>query len=87
MLDAEGKPAWDRLTPRQRFKYKRMRRWWYPWFYFLYAYVARLGFLDGSAGFHYAFFKAWYFSSVRLLMIEQRTQALPQPGHKTQTKE
>jgi glycosyltransferase involved in cell wall biosynthesis len=63
------------LTPRQRFKYRHLARWWYPWFYFLYAYVVRLGFLDGAAGFQYAFYKAWYFLTVRLMIRE-----LDKPG-------
>jgi glycosyltransferase involved in cell wall biosynthesis len=64
-----GSPA---LSPRQRFKYRHIARWWYPWFYFLYAYVVRLGFLDGAAGFHYAFYKAWYFLTTRLMIRELR---------------
>jgi hypothetical protein len=58
------------LTPRQRFKYRHLARCWYPWFYFFYAYVVRLGFLDGAAGFQYAFYKAWYFLTVRLMIRE-----------------
>jgi hypothetical protein len=66
------------LTPRQRFKYRHLARWWYPWFYFLHTYVVRLGFLDGIAGFHYAFYKAWYFLSIRL-MIREFAAARPLP--------
>ena len=62
--DAEG------LTQRQRFKYRHLSSRWYPWFYFLYAFVARLGFLDGSAGFQYAFYKTWYFLTIRLMIQE-----------------
>jgi len=64
--------AWAHFTSRQRFKYKHLRKWWYPSFYFLFAYVAKGGFLDGAAGFHYAFYKAWYFHSIRLLIKEQQ---------------
>jgi glycosyltransferase involved in cell wall biosynthesis len=66
---AIGHPA---LTPRQRFKYRHLARWWYPWFYFLYAYVVRLGFMDGAGGFQYAFYKAWYFLTVQLMIRELR---------------
>lgn len=62
--------AWGHLTPRQRFKYRHLARWWYPSFYFLFTYVAKRGFLDGGAGFHYAFYKAWYFHTIRLLIRE-----------------
>lgn len=62
--------AWARLTKRQKFKYSHIRKWWYPWFYFLGAYFGKRGFLDGAAGFEYAFYKAWYFQTVRLLLIE-----------------
>jgi glycosyltransferase involved in cell wall biosynthesis len=67
-IPAGGTPA---LTQRQRFKYSNLERWWYPWFYFSYTYLIRLGFLDGAAGFHYAFFKLWYFQTVRLLIRAQ----------------
>lgn len=62
------------LTSRQRFKYRHLKKWWYPWFYFIYVYFARLGILDGSAGFYYAFYKAWYFCSIRLLIQEARRE-------------
>lgn len=58
------------LTPRQRFKYRHLAKWWYPWFYFFYTYIARAGFLDGAAGFHHACYKAWYFQTIRLLVKE-----------------
>lgn len=62
----------EKLTPRQRTKYANLTRWWFPWAYFLYAYFARLGFLDGRAGFSYAFYKLWYFETVRLLINQGR---------------
>ena len=58
------------LTPPQRFKYAHLHRWWYPWAYFIQTYVVRLGFLDGAAGFQFAFVKAWYFNTIRLLILE-----------------
>ena len=58
------------LTGRQKFKYKHLASWWYPGFYFLFTYIVKRGFLDGSAGFHYAFYKAWYFHTIRLMIRE-----------------
>ena len=58
------------FTLRQRFKYRHLTKWWYPWLYFGFTYLAKLGFLDGSAGYHYAAYKAWYFQTIRLLIQE-----------------
>lgn len=63
--------AWRHFTPRQRFKYRHLAKWWYPGFYFLFTYIAKRGFLDGGAGLHYAAYKAWYFQTIRLLIREQ----------------
>lgn len=63
--------AWKYFTARQRFKYRHLAKWWYPSFYFLFTYFAKLGCLDGGAGFHYAGYKAWYFKTIRLLIKEQ----------------
>lgn len=62
------------LTKRQRFKYRYLARWWYPWLYFLTTYVAKLGFLDKAHGFYYAFFKVWYFQTIALLIREEAEQ-------------
>ena len=67
-LHAAGLEQAAHLTKRQRFKYRHLARWWYPWFYFVFAYVARRGFLDGRSGFLYAFYKLWYFETVRTLI-------------------
>lgn len=74
LLEARGATARATLTGRQKFKYRHLGKWWYPWFYFIYTYVVKLGFLDGRAGFAYAFYKLWYFYSIRLL-IEEYKQA------------
>lgn len=63
--------VWAHMTDRQRFKYRHLHKWWFPWFYFATTYFAKLGFLDGGAGFHYAAYKAWYFQTIRLLIREQ----------------
>jgi len=62
--------AWAAFTERQTFKYRHLATWWYPAFYFLYTYVVKRGFLDGGAGFHHAFYKAWYFLTIRLMIRE-----------------
>lgn len=69
--------AWKTLTDRQRFKYHNLAKWWYPGFYFLFTYIAKLGFLDGGPGFHYAAYKAWYFRTICLLIREQATHSHP----------
>lgn len=71
--DGNGDPG-QKLTRRQRMKYANLSRWWFPWMYFLYAYFIRLGFLDGRAGFSYAFYKLWYFETVRQLIKEGRRE-------------
>lgn len=63
--------AWVRLTARQKFKYRHLRKWWYPWFYFMVSFFGKRGFLDGFAGFEYAFYKAWYFQTIRLMLSEE----------------
>ena len=67
----ETPSAWAHFTGRQRFKYRHLAKWWYPWFYFTFTYFVKLGVLDGGPGFHYAAYKAWYFQTIRLLIIEQ----------------
>jgi glycosyltransferase involved in cell wall biosynthesis len=72
-LSKEGRNINSQLTRRQRFKYKYIQKWWYPLFYFCYAYFIRLGLMDGAVGFQYNFYKAWYFLTIRLLILEQIT--------------
>lgn len=71
-LEVQGQQTTARLTGRQRFKYRHLERWWYPTFYFCFAYFVKLGLLDGRAGLSYAFYKAWYFQTIRLLIRELR---------------
>ena len=59
------------FTGRQRFKYRNIEKPWFAWFYFLFTYVVKLGFLDGRGGYHYASYKKWYFQMVRNLIREQ----------------
>lgn len=64
--------SWINLTRRQRFKYRHISKWWFPWFYFIFTYIAKFGFLDRGAGFNYAFYKVWYFQTIRLLIRGNR---------------
>jgi glycosyltransferase involved in cell wall biosynthesis len=68
-LMARGDAAWAALTPRQRTKYRNLSRWWFAPAYFAGTYFLKLGFLDGAAGFHYAFLKLLYFYEIRLKII------------------
>ncbi|MBY0227552.1 MAG: glycosyltransferase family 2 protein [Hyphomicrobium sp.] len=72
LLERQAAATHQQLTGRQRFKYAHLERWWYPWFYFVYAYFVRLGILDGAAGFYYAFYKSWYVLTIRLMIRELR---------------
>lgn len=65
-LQAAGVDAWTPLTARQRFKYRHLNAWWLGPFYFAVAYLLKRGFLDGVAGFHFAFLKWQYFNNIRL---------------------
>ncbi len=56
---------WKLLTTRQKMKYRFVRYRWFGTFYFLMSYVVRLGFLDGKAGFWFAWYKMNYFRDVR----------------------
>lgn len=71
-LRAESDSRSSQLTFRQRFKYRNLERPWYSTFYFCFAFFFRAGFLDGGAGYAYAFYKAWYFYTVRLMILELR---------------
>jgi glycosyltransferase involved in cell wall biosynthesis len=64
--------SWNHLTPAQRRKYGSLTRWWLAPAYFLYSYVWKLGFLDGTHGFAFAFLKAAYFYQIRLKIHEGR---------------
>lgn len=75
LLQSGGAARSANLTQRQRAKYGNLERWWYPYVYFAYVYVVRLGFLDGFVGLLYALYKCWYFQSIRLLVQEYRGEA------------
>ena len=72
---ASADPAeWEKLIPRQRFKYRHLDKWWFAQVYFLLCYVAKWGFLDGLAGARFAFFKRRYFEDIRLKILETRNK-------------
>lgn len=73
LMNGDGITA-SHLTSRQKLKYRYFTRWHYPWVYFFYTYVMKGGFLDGGAGFQYAFYKAWYFSTIRLIIREEKNR-------------
>lgn len=78
LLKSETYSGQSELTKRQKFKYQNIHKWWYPWFYFFGQYFGKLGILDGISGFLYAFYKTWYFLTIRLLI---REQTKPMPGN------
>lgn len=43
--------------------------------YFIYSYILKLGFLDGRAGFNFAFGKAWYYWLISEIAREQRSKS------------
>lgn len=69
-----GSQAWNQLTERQKRKYRNIDKWWFAWAYFGWTYVAKRGLLDGLPGFSYAFYKLWYFWTIRLLIKENEAQ-------------
>jgi glycosyltransferase involved in cell wall biosynthesis len=67
----EGDVEWDRLTNRQKKKYRNLAKWWFAPIYFIVSYFLKRGFLDGTVGFHFALMKAIYFYQIRLKIKEQ----------------
>jgi glycosyltransferase involved in cell wall biosynthesis len=64
-----------KLTIKQKVKYFAMGRFWLPLAYFLYAYVGKLGILDGYPGFVHAASKAVYFWQIGVKLRELRSRA------------
>jgi glycosyltransferase involved in cell wall biosynthesis len=56
--------AWSLLTRRQKVKYTYLSQWWFAPAYFLTAYIVKLVFLDGWAGFVHAAMKMEYFFNI-----------------------
>ncbi|MCH2138617.1 MAG: glycosyltransferase family 2 protein [Phycisphaerales bacterium] len=74
-LGPQGSDAWAALTDRQRSKYHRIEKWWFPMAYFVLAYVLKRGFLDGRAGFALACLKMQYYGHIRMKIREYRAHA------------
>ncbi len=69
---AGDRAALDRLTGRQRAKYRHLTSPSLASAYFLASYLLKGGWLDGAAGFGFAFLKWLYFSEIRLKILEAR---------------
>lgn len=61
-------------TWRQKLKYRLLGSAALPILYFLGAYVWKLGFLDGRAGFRFCVSKMFYFAQVNFKIAERQTQ-------------
>jgi glycosyltransferase involved in cell wall biosynthesis len=77
-LQDSGPEVWEKLTPRQKWKYKHVDRWWLAPAYFLADYLGSCGFIDGRAGLHFALFKMFYFWQIRLKIMEKRRRTRPE---------
>jgi len=71
-LGSPGSAAWGALTDRQRSKYRRIERWWFPLAYFVLSYIVKRGFLDGRAGWVFAKLKSQYYYHIQLKIREAR---------------
>ncbi|GAB4114630.1 MAG: glycosyltransferase family 2 protein [Sandaracinaceae bacterium] len=69
--------AWDRLTWRQRVKYRHLDAWWLSWAYVAAAYFAKGGFLDGRAGLRFHLHKRRYFADIRRRIVATRRDQRP----------
>ncbi|MBI1180245.1 MAG: glycosyltransferase [Alphaproteobacteria bacterium] len=71
-LAAGGDARWRGLTRRQKIKYASLTRAWFAPAYFAMTYFLKRGFLDGTAGLHYAVFKMEYFRDIRRRILASR---------------
>lgn len=58
------------LSLRQQIKYSLLKNSFFPYLYFLFAFIGKFGFLDGKSGYYFAKLKAQYFFQIRLKLIE-----------------
>ena len=61
------------LTFRQRIKYQLLMSKFLPLGYFIYTYIIRLGFLDGTPGYYFAVNKFNQFNQLQAKIIEKKT--------------
>lgn len=71
-LSSAGPEEWDKLIPRQRFKYRHLDKWWFSPLYFMIGYFLKGGLLDGATGLRFALMKLRYFTDMRLKIAEAR---------------
>lgn len=71
-LKNAGPEEWAKLNSRQRFKYRNLDKCWLGWAYWFVAYVFKMGFLDGRAGWTFNRLKCRYFDEIRLKIGEYR---------------
>ena len=74
-LGPAGSAAWKAMTDRQRSKYRRIEKWWFPLAYFILSYILKRGFLDGRAGFVFAKLKSQYYWHIQLKIREFKSQS------------
>jgi glycosyltransferase involved in cell wall biosynthesis len=74
-LASAGAEEWNKLIPRQRFKYRHLDKWWFAPLHFLIGYFLKRGFLDGLVGLRFALMKRRYFADIRLKIKEARGRA------------
>ncbi len=74
-LSRAGADEWDKLIPRQRFKYLHLDKLWFSPLYFCIWYFAKWGFLDGAPGWRFALMKLRYFTDMRLKIEEARRRS------------
>lgn len=73
-LASAGPGEWEKLIPRQRFKYRQLDKWWFAPLYFVIGYFLKRGFLDGLVGLRFALMKRRYFADIRLKIKEARSR-------------
>jgi glycosyltransferase involved in cell wall biosynthesis len=77
-LATANSEEWNKLIPRQRFKYRHLDKWWFSPLYFLIGYFLKGGFLDGATGLRFALMKLRYFTDMRLKIWEAKKR---ETGH------
>ncbi len=73
-LATANSEEWNKLIPRQRFKYRHLDKWWFSPLYFLIGYFLKGGLLDGATGLRFALMKLRYFTDMRLKIWERRRE-------------
>jgi glycosyltransferase involved in cell wall biosynthesis len=86
LLKSQGELINDRLTLRQKIKYRLVGSSWFPCVYFFYVFLLKRGYLDGYPGLVYALSKAIYFWNISVKLRErqqmQRESVVEEVGSK-----